>query len=324
MFGATDIVVVAMVPLLGSILVFTVARRVNALRECASLLAIGLGFVLGAVAMVARDHVPLQSTDISAVMRWQRAIGHALVGFFQPQEARGWLVLLTPLAMLIAGFERPSSRWRLVAWIALFVALPVRLQWGSVYFVSAWSPGGAVLRVTAIAAAMLTVHIGARWYTREGPSAERNAPSAVEFCFVCTVVGGGAAVVLLLTGSKTYGELAGTFCFASIGSFVSTFVATSVGENVSYENAIGLAIMIVGGLLVLGCSFAETSLWQATGLGVAAGMALLLISRAPGSRLRRWTILAMMTSVVLAICLQAGMQFQADIRSEANPYEQYQ
>jgi hypothetical protein len=130
--------------------------------------------------------------------------------------------------------------------------------------------------------------------------------------------------VLLLTGSKTYAELAGAFCFASIGSFVSTFVATSVGENVSYENAIGLATMIFGGLLVLGCSFAETSLWQSTGLGVAAGMALLLISRAPGSRLRRWTILAMMTSVVLVICLQAAMQFQTDIRSEANPYEQYQ
>ena len=317
MFGATDLIVVAVVPLVASVLTFAAARRSQALRNSACLLAIGFGFTTAVVAISGRDRLALQPAEFGATAQWYHAVVEAVGHAFRPREARGWLFVLSLLAIPIALFERGLPRWRMFVWLVLFVALPVRLLWGSVYFTTDWSLGGAVLRVTAVAGALMALYLAAS----RPRTAKIGGPAHASKCdmFIWMVVTAGASVVLLLTGSKTYGELACALAFALLGAMVGSAI---IKDN-DHKNVAGLVTLIFGGLLVLGCSFAETEIWQAAALGAAAGVALLALSNTGWPRRKQLAILALMVVSVLAICAQAGFQFAEDIGAESNPYGQY-
>ncbi|MEN0110293.1 MAG: hypothetical protein AAF805_06180, partial [Planctomycetota bacterium] len=203
--------------------------------------------------------------------------------------------------------------------------MPTRLLWGSVYLLSEWSPGEAILRLAGLSLGLMTLGWLAAPRRRPDPAVAR--PSALVGPVLMAGVALGAAVLLATSGSLSYAQLAGVMVAAVVGATLGGVGQLPFSQLAAGADRAGLVVAAgIGGLAILGAFFAEVTmvnaLLVATALGAAAST--LRSGGAPAWR----PVLASGAICVVAIGFAAttsGIEFARAIAQPVdNPYLNWQ
>ncbi len=135
----------------------------------------------------------------------------AVDAILQPREAAHWLILLlaslglTSLLLAPLKSDRPTAiLFQGLVWACLLAAALTRLLWGSVYLTRQWSTTEAIITISA-EALMLTAAIV--------PGLRRvPAAAAPGQFFLWTVIGVSSSLVIGMSGSAVYSQMAMFTC----------------------------------------------------------------------------------------------------------------
>lgn len=261
---------VGIVPLSVALVAMLIARWIDAPRQAAWVVSLGLAIVVGQFGLDARSGMASAWTGITA-----------------PQEARDWLPCLVAIAaglgLLAQSVPATACRW-IVPVACLFAAVvPARLLAGSVYVTRQWSIAGkfAVLAIWTswVVAVWLTLAAGGRC----GQAGLRGG--------LLVVVAGGMAVIVTLSGSFTYGELAGVVAAVVAGAMLAEAIVARAASKATADGlsgAAGVLAVALGAILLLARYYAQLSnlnvLLLSVSVATAAGRMPTPWPRTPAAR----------------------------------------
>ena len=228
--------------------------------------AVALGYVAGQLALKSRAGI---------------ALGFA--SFVRPHDARDWLPLVVLLAagatMLNACATAAWWRWTAALCVLLTIAAPLRLVAGNVRLAQQWSSPEKLAYLVLLAATF-----GLTWLLL---AATRDDDVPLLRLLLMPLVAVGAAVVITLSGVIVNGQLCAVVATALAGTVLGSWLCNSLGatgsssrglahfadsseqnvpvpflrprrtNNWALGGAAGVVTMSLGGLVVLGCFYAE-------------------------------------------------------------------
>ncbi|MEM6655683.1 MAG: hypothetical protein AAF596_07770 [Planctomycetota bacterium] len=316
MLGPADFLLGGVLPgvaalLLRAALLRVVGRPVAGRDGIAWPVAVAGGYLVG--------HLGLATQNGAATQGWAGGLRSAVAALASPTEASQWLphaALLAAGVALLAGGGWAGAGWAsgaratrvtmmlaaALAGVALAIALPTRLLWGSVYLLSYWSSGEAALRIGLIAAVLFGVGwLLTRSVTPATPApveppvkppverdaadgsvdeapmdapAARDAPavtlSGALVAPLMAFVALGVAIVLATSGSLSYARLAGVVVASISGALFGGIGRLKPSEISAGVPAAGpVVVVLTGGLILLGTLYAEVTTANAVLLTVA-------------------------------------------------------
>jgi hypothetical protein len=236
----------------------------------------------------------------------------ALRMLLSPSSARDWLpwlmLAVLCITILAAYVPRAWQRW-IVALASVFaLTVPVRLLAGSVYATTRWSLGEKLFVVILWGAILFAL-----WTTLALGRANRQSWLRGA---LLVVVASGIAMTITLSGSFSYGELAGVAAAAITGALLAQVALNwRAADTATFANYHGLSgaagpvALILGGLLLLGHFYAELSspnvALLAISLAAAAGRLPTNWPAAPGGR-AVFRIALCLVPLLIAIALAAS------------------
>ena len=291
-------------------------------ERCSWPWAVAIGCVLAYVALGARG----SGSEGPALLGWLNSLVASAEQLLNPAVAKDWLPMAAVVAAAVTSL--PIGRWAVLVVFPLAVVLPTRLLWGSVYFVSEWTQREAIVSVAmlgaglaAIASAWLLSERGKKVGDVETKSEDKPLVEWTRAGLVC-VATLAVALGMMLSGTQAYGELSGAAMAACLGALL----AGLCGKNgPSAPRGVGMAGPVVaawtGGLLVLGCFYAELKPVNACLLGFGLFVAGARTPIANGA-VAQAAVHALVCLVPIGLALSfAGLEFAEAMRQQAaDPY----
>jgi hypothetical protein len=230
----------------------------------------------------------------------------------EPSSARDWLPWLMLAVMCItilaAYAPRAWQRWIVALACVFALTVPVRMLAGSVYATTRWSLGEKLFVVILWGAILFALWTTLALGRANGQSWLRGA--------LLVVVASGIAATITLSGSFSYGELAGVAAAALTGALLAQVGlnwrdadAATLANFDGLSGAAGPVALVLGGLLLLGHFYAELSspnvALLAISLAAAAGRLPTHWPATPGGRIA-FRIALCLVPLLVAIALAAS------------------
>ncbi len=233
-------------------LLFIFACWWRSVSRCAGAIAIGAGYLAGHVLAAGWSPLPPR---------------HAIHWLF-------WFAVIGVIAAAADAFVRPKRMVRLVTWaIICTIACRLILQ---PKFSYAWSAAEGWLRVFAIAAGVVVL-------TCCLDLVERRPFGTATLFSVTTVLGGGACIALILSGSLLLGQLA---CILIAIVAACFFLIIAVTAPFHPSGAAAPLSLVCAGLWLSGFFYAELLAASALLLALAPATALLPVGKESYSQSR--------------------------------------
>jgi hypothetical protein len=259
---------VGVVPCAAAAVAMLIARRWALRPRAAWAASVAMGYVVGQIALVGRA-----------------GFLAALSALIMPREARDWLpwaVLLAAGATIWVAHAGDARRWiGHVLAVVIVLSAPWRLLGGSVWLVSRWSAGQQLFALAGLAGAM-----GIVWWLLEAAE-DDDQPLVRSLLLILVAV--GAAVVVTLSGSFSYGQLCGVVAAAMTGALIPGVLKHTSPTKTPFARspnglggAAGVVTFSLGGLILLGYFYTELTAPNALLLAIAVVAAGGRLPMAPG------------------------------------------